>query len=562
MADYHSHISPFQRIWNLVRLEKKNVRFLYIYAILSGAISLVLPLGIQAIVGLVLAGRLSSSWFILIMLISVAILIAGLARLAQISILETIQRKLFVRVAFDFSHKLAASKELLSKYPSLVELSEKFLDVITVQKSFSKLLLDFTASVLQLLFGLILLSLYHPTFLVFGAILTALLMLSLRITWNRGVNSARSESNYKFKTAYWLTEIAQNRVTFNLKSEQKYHLKRIDEYLHLYVKSRIEHFRVLYTNAGIAIAIKVILTLAMLTLGSTLLVRNDISLGQFLAAEILIISLTDAVEKLVITVENVYDSGIAMEKLGSVTDTEVDSDNRSTVRLSSDLSKAPSVNIVPMGENKPAAAIHPGEKIAICGLPGYGRTRILKAIIAESHGGFTAQLNDIPVENINKEDLGSLTGMCLQGSNIFEGTLAQNIVLAKEPETEELTRISKLLNLHQYITGLEKGFQHYFEANNGIPHNISKKIPLARALYQSPPLILIDDIWTSFTKDEIFDILKYIKTLDSTVILISNHLPVLESVDRCFFLGDHGLKELGRVDQQRIPSEIQNIIWK
>lgn len=561
MADYSSKISPFQRIWNLVKLERRNVRFLYIYAILSGAISLVLPLGIQAIVGLVLAGRLSSSWFILIVLISATILIAGLTKLAQMSILETIQRKLFVRTAFDFSHKLASSRELLKKYPSLIELSEKFLDVITVQKSFSKLLLDFTGAVLQLLFGLILLSVYHPTFLVFGTVLITILIFALRLTWNTGVNSARAESNYKFKTAYWLTEIAQNRVTFNLKSEQKYHLKRIDEYLHNYVKSRILHFRVLYTQAGIAIAIKVTLTLSMLILGSTLLVNQDISLGQFLAAEILIISLTDAVERLVVTVENVYDSGIALEKLGSVTDNEVKQENVIPF-VESDFQKVPpKVSILPSGINKPTAVIMPGEKAVICGLPGFGRTGILKTIIGEAIGGYNAHLNDVPVENINNEYLGALSGLCLQGSNIFEGTLSQNIVLAKEPDMEELTRISKILNLHEYISSLPNGYQHYFEANNNVPNNVSKKIPLARALYQSPPLLLVDDIWSSFTKDEIHQILNYIKKLNSTAIIVSNHLPVLESSDRCFFLNEQGLKEIGKVEQHRIPAEIQNIIW-
>jgi ABC-type bacteriocin/lantibiotic exporter with double-glycine peptidase domain len=126
---------------------------------------------------------------------------------------------------------------------------------------------------------------------------------------------------------------------------------------------------------------------------------------------------------------------------------------------------------------------------------------------------------------------------------------------------EELTRISKILNLHEYISSLPNGYQHYFEANNNVPNNVSKKIPLARALYQSPPLLLVDDIWSSFTKDEIHQILNYIKKLNSTAIIVSNHLPVLESSDRCFFLNEQGLKEIGKVEQHRIPAEIQNIIW-
>lgn len=553
--------TPFQRIWNLVLTEKRNIRFLYVYAILSGAIGLVIPLGIQAIIGLVLAGKLSSSWFILIVLITLAILIAGLTRLAQLSILENIQRKLFVRVAFDFSKKLAGSSTILKKYPSLVELSEKFLDVITVQKSFSKLLLDFSASVLQITFGVILLGIYHPAFLLFGLVLVFLVVMALKLTWNRGIVSARSESDYKFKTAYWLTEIAQNKVTFNLKSEQKYHLKRADEYLHGYVRSRIEHFRTLYQQAGIAIAMKVLLTLTMLLLGSYLLVDQHISLGQFLASEILIISMVDAVEKLIVSVENIYDSGIALEKLGSVMDNEMDAPHGIARHTSETFNSAPAVTIMQRSSGKVLATVTPGQKIGIAGLPGYGRTNILKSIIGEIETEYLAQINDVPVDNIAKESLGALCGLSLQGSNIFEGTLAQNIILSRDADLEELTRLSKILNFHSYVSSLQGGFNHHFEVNSGVPNNISKKIPLARALYKTPSLILVDDIWNAFTREEIDVTMDYMRHLPSTLIIISNHISVLEKLDRCLFLDGSGLHDIGKVDRNQLSDNIKNVTW-
>lgn len=553
--------TPFQRIWSLITIEKRNVRFLYVYAILSGAIGLVIPLGIQAIIGLVLAGRLSSSWFILILLITLAILISGLTRLAQISILENIQRKLFVRVAFDFSKKLAGSSTILKKYPSLVELSEKFLDVITVQKSFSKLLVDFTASVLQIIFGLVLLGVYHPAFLIFGMGLALMVITALRLTWKRGIESARRESDYKFKTAYWLTEIAQNKVTFNLKSEQQYHMKRADEYLSGYVQSRIDHFRILYRQAGIAITMKVTLTLTMLLLGSYLLVDEHISLGQFLASEILILTMVDAVEKLITSVENIYDSGIALEKLGSVMDAEMDAPHAIARNTRGDFTHAPSVTILSRSTGKILVDIKQGEIIGISGLPGFGRTNILKSVIGEIETDYSAQINGIPVDNIAKEDLGGLCGLCLQGSNIFEGTLAQNIILARDADMDELSRLSKILNFHQFVSTLNGGFNHHFELNTGVPNNISRKIPLARALYKTPHLILIDDIWTAFTRDELSRTMDYIRSLESTVIIISNHVPVLEALDRCLFLDGNGITDLGKINKNNIPDNLSNVAW-
>ncbi|MEY4002244.1 MAG: hypothetical protein RIT07_286 [Bacteroidota bacterium] len=554
-------LSPFRRIWRLVGTEKRNIRFLYIYAILAGAISLVVPLGIQAIIGLVLAGKLSSSWFILIVLITLAILLSGLTGLAQLSILESIQSNLFVRTANDFSQKLASASKHFRKYTSLVELSEKFLDIITVQKSFSKLLLSFTTSLLEILFGIILLAVYHPAFLVFGMSLLILVAIILRATYNRGVVSSRTESDFKFKTAFWMTEIAQNRVTFNLKQEQNFHLIKTSDYLKGYVSSRQAHFRILYNQAAIAIGMKVILTMTMLFLGSFLLVREDISLGQFLASEILIISLVNAVGKLVISVESVYDAGIALEKLGSVTDAPMEVRTSHTTKTDI-IKEAPTVTLVDRKNGKAIIEIVAGQKIGICGLPGTGRTRILKTIIGDLETEYASQLNHVPVENISAEGLGSITGICLQGSHIFEGSLAQNIVLGNEPDLKELTALSKTLNLHGFVSSLPGGFNHEFESESGVPNNIARKIPLARALYHTPPLILIDDVWSAFTKKELQTIWEHINSTKSTVIFISNQIPVLSYADTCLLLDETGLTDLGKISPTIVPHAIQDITWQ
>ena len=82
-----------------------------------------------------------------------------------------------------------------------------------------------------------------------------------------------------------------------------------------YVINRNKHFTILRRQIFFAIAAKVVLTATMLIIGSNLLIDQEITLGQFLAAEILIITLLDAVEKLILTVEYVYDAGIAIDKL-------------------------------------------------------------------------------------------------------------------------------------------------------------------------------------------------------------------------------------------------------
>jgi ABC-type bacteriocin/lantibiotic exporter with double-glycine peptidase domain len=268
MAETHTQYKPLQRIFMLVRSEKRNVYYLYAYAVVSGIINLSLPLGIQALVGLVLGGRLSSSWFILALVVTLGVGLAGVTRLAQLSILENVQRRLFVNTAFLFGKNLVASAYHEKKYNNLKELSTKFFDVITLQKSFTKLLLDFTTSVLQIFFGILLLALYHPLFVAIGVVLVIVVVFILRATWQRGINSSRYESDYKFETAYWLEEIASNRNVFNLQLKRNYHIQRTDTNVYNYLVGRRSHFRVLFTQLMLAVGLKTLLVAALLFVGS------------------------------------------------------------------------------------------------------------------------------------------------------------------------------------------------------------------------------------------------------------------------------------------------------
>jgi ABC-type bacteriocin/lantibiotic exporter with double-glycine peptidase domain len=151
-------------------------------------------------------------------------------------------------------------------------------------------------------------------FLTFGLVVMVVVIIVLRFTWKRGFETARIESNYKFKTAEALRTLfkVQDRKTLPEIEDQ------IDYNINQYSEARTQHFGILFRQAWLGIITKVIFTAFMLLIGSYLLVTQKISLGQFLAAEILIITLLDAVEKLILTVENLYDCGISAEKLNVI----------------------------------------------------------------------------------------------------------------------------------------------------------------------------------------------------------------------------------------------------
>ena len=312
--DKQASPTPISLVWNWVLKEKKNIQFILIYAIVSGLLSLAIPLGIQALVGTVMAGKLSSSWVIIVIVTTTFVSFTGATKLAQISILDSIQKKLFVRYAWIYKESII---QLNNSMPAdkLSVKGRKFLDIVTFQKSFSKLLADFTKSALQIVVGVLLLTIYHPIFLLVGIGIALAITIGFRLTWKSGFETARMESNMKFNT--YESILALTQVENDAKLEQT-QMENFNNSVESYVKYREEHFKVLYRQAKFGIVTKTLLTAIMLIVGSYLLVNNQISLGQFLASEILIITLLDATEKLILSVENIYDSGTSLEKLNSI----------------------------------------------------------------------------------------------------------------------------------------------------------------------------------------------------------------------------------------------------
>ncbi|MFZ1328873.1 MAG: ABC transporter ATP-binding protein, partial [Chitinophagaceae bacterium] len=162
--------SPVARILNLLRLERKEITAVYFYAILNGLIQLSLPVGVQAIIGYVLGASMRASLVVLIALVVLGVLIAGIMQINQMKIIEKIQQKLFVRYSFAFAQHIPNMDLKKNDSVYLPELINRFFDVPLLQKSLSKILLDIPTAVIQILFGLLLLSFYHPAFILFGVL--------------------------------------------------------------------------------------------------------------------------------------------------------------------------------------------------------------------------------------------------------------------------------------------------------------------------------------------------------------------------------------------------------
>ena len=311
--------TSIQRLLRLLSNDRRDIGYVYLYALVTGLISLSLPLGIQAVFNLVSGGLVFSSIYVLIGLIIIGVLATGLLLVGQITLVEVIQQRVFVKAAFEFTYRLPRihPDALAGSYPP--ELMNRFFDVMTIQKGLPKLLIDLTAAAVQILFGIILLSAYHPIFIGFGAFTILLIYLICRIYGPGGIKTSLSESKYKYNVVAWLEEMARNLPTYR-RSGGLDSMDKMDDLVAHYVTYRNAHFRVLKRFIYSGVVFKTLVTGSLLILGTTLVVGREMSLGQFVAAELIIVLITSSVDKLTSGIDTVFDLLTAVEKIGHITD--------------------------------------------------------------------------------------------------------------------------------------------------------------------------------------------------------------------------------------------------
>lgn len=540
--------SPLSRFINLLKLDKKDIVQLFFYAIFAGLVSLSLPLGIQAIINLIQAGQVSVSWIVLVVIVVIGVALVGILSLMQLRITENLQQKIFVRSSFEFAYRLPKIKfeSLYNEYPP--ELANRFFDTISIQKGTSKLLIDFSSALLQIVFGIILLSLYHPFFILFGVLLMILLYSIFKFSYNSGVSTSMKESKYKYKVASWLQEMARNNYSFRKKNNFDFALTKNDSLVANYLQSREKHFGVIKRQFIQLIIFKIIITSGLLLIGGFLVLNQQMNIGQFVAAEIIILLVINSVEKIIIGLETFYDVLTSIEKIGQITDLEIEKQEESQASICfnkiiievEDLSfKFPDSDKLILENIN--LKINPSEKIFLEGENGSGKTtllRILSGLQKQTSGSF--YINDDTFRKIDLTQYRSQIGIIIQGETPFEGTILENITFGNdEISQEDLKWAIESVKLTSYIKSLSKGLEtKIYPEGRQLSSSNAQKILLARSIITKPKILFYEDPLETMDEDAAKEIIDFITNSSNnwTVIVSSRNNYWKQKCDRTIIM--------------------------
>lgn len=545
-------LTATQRLTRMLQLDKKDIKQIIFYAIFAGLVSLSLPLGIQAIINLIQGAQISTSWILLVVLVTLGTAFVGALQLMQMRILENVQQKLFTRSSFEFAYRFPKIKmnELSNFYPP--ELANRFFDTLTIQKSLPKILIDFPSAILQIIFGLLLLSFYHPFFIIYGILLIFLVYLVFRFTAQKGLDTSLDESKQKYKVAHWIQEIARTITSFKLSGQTALALEKNDKLVVDYLKARESHFKILVLQFIQMIGFKVLVTAGLLVIGGILVLNQQMNIGQFVAAEIIILLVIGSVEKLITGLESIYDVLTSLEKIGQVVDKELEPQNGDKPLSKETLLNVELNDVSYMGSNGKliledvSLTLESGKNYVIQGSQGSGKTTLLRLVagIFEPQSG-EVFVNNRSLKSIHLNHYRSYVGQSLNEETPFEGTLWENLTFGDTSLTEkDIQWALEHTGLLKFVKSQPKGLQTVlYPEGRQIPYTVAKKIVLARSIIRKPKLLILKDPLDHFSKEEALQLMQFLAGKEQlwTLVVVSQN-PKWKQ-----FCSNHILVENGRV---------------
>ena len=525
-------LTPLKRLIAFMKPEAGDVKAIFVFSLVIGLLSLTLPLAVEAVVNTIAYGRYLQPLIVLSLIVLVFLGFRAVLQVLVTVVAEYIQRKLFVRTVEDLSYRLTrVPLPIWRKYHG-PELVNRFFDIVNVQKITAKLLLDTLMLVLQTAIGLSLLAFYHPYLLGYDVGLLALMTIILYLIGRGAVKTAKEESQLKYETAAWLQEIVRHPSTFKFNGGLGFAINRADELSASYINHRQQHFKILLRQISFAMAMQVIAATVLLSLGGYLVIIQEITLGQLVAAELIVTVILTSFAKLGKDLESYYDLMASVDKLGKLFDLPVEPSDMLQLPRSKNARALSLMNLKLDASVKSPCDIEfaAGLSVAIFGSSELRRSKLIESMVGHSKAASGYVLvDDYRIDTISAESLQESVSL-IREVEIFEGTVDENIRMGREGlGSDRVNQVITQLGLGEIVSNLEKGLLTNVSIS-GYPLSQGEaiRIVLARTMIARPGIVFIDGLLDRLSDRDTLDVLKRLDAFDGeTTVVVSTGRQVI-----------------------------------
>ena len=539
---------PLERLQELVHIEREDIGTLIAYGIGIGLMSLATPVAVQALVNTIAFGALMQPLVVLTLILLVLLSFSNTLVALQFYVVEMLQRRLFVRFFGEAANRLQRVTLASRDQQYLPELANRFFDVVTLQKSAATLLLETLGYILQTLIGMILLAFYHPMLLAFDLFLIAALYFILFVMGRGAIPTVIEQSKAKYAAAAWLENIAANPLLGKSQLGDDFIRHQTERVAKDYLGACVNHFRILSRQNIGALALHTLANTALLGMGGWMVIERQLSLGQLIAAELVVNAMVYGLTRLGKTLDNYYELLASIDKISYLLDLPQEIDKGAapkpgTQPLKVEIKQLCMLEGFQLDNIKNLdLELQPGTRLALS--HGADRGTLLELL-------YGLRLPSAGRIRLDEQDLRDLSLGALRDqialvhqAEVMDAAIVDNVAAGRSLELSEIRAALDKVGLLDEVSTLPDGLNTNLCAH-GVPLSPEQclRLTLARAIAARPRLLLIDRLLDSIDEQWLPRILQVLfDDAPWTLIVVSHDARVIERCDRHAHIRNGGLQ--------------------
>ncbi|MGE7157613.1 ABC transporter transmembrane domain-containing protein [Methylorubrum rhodesianum] len=488
-----------------------------VYGVAIALLGLATPVSVQLLINSVANTALPAPLFVLSGLLLLLLVIAAGLSAARVYMMALFERRAFARLVAEITLRTVDAKNPFFADARRADLFNRFFDLVMVQNAVPHLLIGGFAIVLQSAIGLVLTSFYHPFFLAFNGLLITLLLLVWSLWVGPALRSAVKLSHAKHETARWLESVGTSQGFYQNGRPLAFALSRSEAVTAAYVRAHRRHFRHTFAQTLGFLLLYAVASAALLALGGWLILQGQLSLGQLVAAELVLSGVFYGISQLGAYLETFYDLVASLHELSLFDDIEQEGEDptRTVVAPVSGSLRLRDVEVGPYRFNLTVAS---GEHLAV--LTSSEAEQVVAALLGRSvrprHGLVTlggADLCAFGLQRLRSEI------RVLDRSAIAETTIREYLSLADDETGAALLDSLELVGLSERIARLPHKLDTTLSAS-GWPLSVDETmaLKLAAVLLRPPKLLMLSSLYDLVPPDRLQAALGTLRQTGTTVL--------------------------------------------
>ncbi len=511
----------------ILRPESSFYWLAIIYGIGISVLSLATPISVQMLINTVANTALTAPLVLLSVTLFGLLLISGLLNALRVHLMELFGRRFYARMVAEISLRSIYAQDPFFDDSSRSALFNRYFDIVGVQKAIPVLFIGGFTVILQAGVGFILVSLYHPLFMVFNLVLIGLIWLVWLIWGASAIRSAINLSHAKHNTAAWLETLGTSNGFFKSQKRVDYALEQTNNYTHAYIENHKRHFRRHFAQTLSFLIIYAGASAILLGLGGWLVIQNQLTLGQLVAAELVLSAAFFGVSQLGTYLNYFYDLCAAAEELSLFYDVEQETPKGDDPIT--DMGHTLSFNKLRGQARNGPAYLHmevPKGALVMAAASNHGVQRLFTSLLkrhALPEGGYITlggvDLVDIDVHHLRRNLY------VIDRVSFISMTIREYLKLSCEDgRSDQIIAALKTVGLAQTIATLSEGLDTKI-ASTGWPLSTTEtlQLKLANALIARPRILILNQFFDLLEEEHLAAAISQLReNSETTVIYFSN----------------------------------------